>query len=652
MKSPLRHIPSILLVLFIAGCAEQPIHPGKAPAPVPDDTSPAMVRPAIVDEVERLLDMAERSRDSATANTARLDALAELLQRGDGQQARELLDILDRTRLSPRQQVRHALLGARLELQEQRPNEALERLQALPADEGRTEAALQIDLSLVRAGALDALGRHLDSAHERTLIHPWLRDDSRREENATALFASLAATDMPTLERAIADATREDWRGWLELAVVVRDIRPGPRAQLAALARWEQRYATLAPLRSATDMLPTVRGRIRQPARVALLLPLSGDAAAAGLAVLHGYLVEYLQQLNTGEAPPSFAVVDSAAAPGGFAAAYAATVADGAEFVIGPLLKEDLGAFGPAQPASVPTLALNFSDTPPPPDGHLYAFGLDASDEAEQLARAAQVRGFRHVVVLSDGSPLSQRQVQRFREHWRTSSPAGGDIIDTLTLGDLNVFRRELEQMLLIQGNQQRVSALTQLLGRGLVTETRRRQDLDLFAMFANPTAARSLRPLVSFLYAGDLPVWATSQSHSAQSEQRRDRDLEAVRFLDAPWFAPPEQRLREALGEDATPGATQRFAALGVDACRLQSRTDLLEWVNTLGLSGATGELVLDDRHRLHRRLSWYTFKGGVAVAEDSRVALVPPDHTKSPSTEGEAPWSMDEASKTVPQP
>ena len=648
MKSPLRrHLPLVLSLLVAAGCSQQPERPGagaKTPEPAPTVQQP------VADEVERLLALAARSQDPLAAGDARLDAAAELLRRGDGARAHTLLDELAQSMLSERQRARHALLGARLDLDAGDAQRALARLQAVPSAVEGADAALQVELALARAEVHEALGRHLDGARERTAAHPWLTDDTARRDNARAIFAALAATDMHTLERTSADATREDWRGWLELALVVRDMRRAPGQQLAELARWEQRYALIAALRAGSGLLPAIRERIRQPARVALLLPLSGDAAAGGLAVLHGYLAEHLRQLDAGESPPPAAIIDTSSIAGGFAAAYAGAVADGAEFVIGPLLKEDIAAFGPALPVAVPTLALNFSDAPPP-DGPLYSFGLDALDEADQLADAAHQRGLRQVVLLGDGSEQAHRQAQRFRERRRALGDE--DVADSLVLGDLNAFRGDFERTLLLEGSRRRSAALAGLLSRQLVTETRRRQDLQLLVMFANPVAARSLRPLVSFLQAGDLPLWAASQAHAARPNRRDDRDLEAVRFLDAPWFSAAEQPLREALVAGVPAGGLQRLAALGADACRLQSRSELLEWMNALGLSGATGELALDARRQLHRRLSWYAFGGGRVTAENARGALVAPaEHATSLSTEGETPWNTTPATPPAQQP
>ncbi len=648
MKSPLRrHLPLALSLLVAAGCSQQPERPAAgATTPQP---APAAPQP-VADEVEHLLALAARSQDPLVAGDARLEAAAELLRRGDGARARALLDELAQSTLSARQRAHHALLGARLDLDAGDAQQALARLQAIPATIEGMDATLQVELALARAEVHEALGQHLDGARERTAAHPWLADDTARRDNARAILAALAATDLHTLERTSADATREDWRGWLELALVVRDTRRAPGQQLAELSRWEQRYALIAALRSAGELLPAIRERIRQPGRVALLLPLSGDAAAGGLAVLHGYLAEHLRQLDAGEAPPPVAIIDTSAMAGGFAAAYAGAVADGTEFVIGPLLKEDIAAFGPALPVAVPTLALNFSDAPPP-DGRLYSFGLDALDEADQLADAAHQRGLRQVVLLSDDSELARRQAQRFRERRRALGDE--DVADSLVLGDLNAFRGDFDRTLLLEGSRRRSAALTGLLSRQLVTETRRRQDLQLLVMFANPVAARSLRPLVSFLQAGDLPLWAASQAHAANPSRRDDRDLEAVRFLDAPWFSGAEQPLRQALGDGVPAGGLQRLAALGVDACRLQSRHGLLEWMNALGLSGATGELTLDGRRKLHRRLSWYAFSGGLVTAEHARGALVAPAaHAAGLSTEGETPWNTTQAAPPARQP
>lgn len=639
--------PLLLATLLVAaGCSEQPAKPSSTPMPQQQEPPSPQGEPA--DDVARLLALAARS-EGAAASEARLDAVAELLRRGELDRAAALLDELEAAPLASAQWVRHTLLRARLELEGGDAAAALARMDnpALQAEGATVARALQVELALARADALLALQRHLDGARERVRVQPLLSDETARHENTRAIFAALAAADMVTLERATGAAASDDWRGWLELAAIVRDLRRGPAEQLAALARWEQRYALIAPLQPAVrELLPAIRERIGQPARVALLLPLGGRTGPGATAVLNGYLAEHMRQLAAGEQPPPVAVVDTVASPGGFAGAYAAAVADGAGMVIGPLLKEDLAAFGPALQPTVTTLALNFDDAAPSDGSLLYEFGLDGADEVAQLAAAARRRGFAHAVVVADDSDASRRQAQEFERLWNGNDTR---VLGTLYLGDINEFRRRFEQTLLFEQSRQRSAALSRLLGLELVAEPRRRQDLDLIVMLSGPVGARSIRPLLAFLYAGDLPLWSTSQASGARADPRNDRDLEDVRFLDLPWFSGAERPLRETLQRSVPAGGLQRLAALGADACRLQSRIGLFDWMNGAGLSGATGELVLDATRRLHRQSQWYVFDNGLAAPEEQRAAMLTTT-LNARSTEGETPWTDTSAAPPPP--
>jgi len=630
--------------LALAACSGQPEQaPPESPAPRENVAAPVQ-EPE--DEVARLLALAARGEPAAAAD-ARLQAAAELIRRGEGARASSVLDPLETAQLDSSQWTRLTALRARLALDAGDPRTALERLEnpALETESAGAARAVQVELAFVRADVFAALGRPLDAARERTAVQARLSDDAERRDNVLAILRALGAVDMGMLEQETRVAASDDWRGWLELAGALRDLRRGPAEQSAALAQWQQRYALIAPLQAAArDFLPAMRERIVQPARVAILLPLSGRAAAGAQAVLNGYLAEHMHQLGNGEQPPPVAVIDTDA--GGFAAAYAAAISDGATLVIGPLLKDDLAAFGPALQVSVPTLALNFAESLPTEPTKLREFGLDATDEVAQMVAAASEQGLTNALLLSDGTEVSRRQAADFERLWRAGNAR---LVGTLELQELNEFRHGVEQSLLLEQSRQRSAALSLLLGRELVTEPRRRQDLDLVAVFAAPVAARSIRPLVSFLYAGDLPVWSTSQAYGARANPREDRDLDDVRFLDLPWFSGAERPLRESLRESVPAGGLQRLAALGVDACRLQSRLQLLDWLNDAGLTGATGALVLDGGVRLRRLSQWYVFDNGVARPERQRVPLATPIPNDL-SREGETSWQDTSAAAPPP--
>jgi len=293
----------VAALLVAAGCSDQPEKPSSEHIPLPEKPATQPAEPA--DEVERLLALAARS-DGAAAREARLDAAAELVRRGDLARAATLLDELEAASLDSAQWIRHSLLRARLELEGGDAAAALARLDnpALQAEGAAVGRALQVELALTRADTLAALQQHLESARERVRVQPLLSDETARHDNTHAIFAALAGADMAALERETGVAASDDWRGWLELTALVRDLRRGPDEQLGALASWEQRYSLIAPLQPAVnELLPAIRERVRQPARVALLLPLSGRAAPGATAVLNGYLAEHMRQLAAGEQP-------------------------------------------------------------------------------------------------------------------------------------------------------------------------------------------------------------------------------------------------------------------------------------------------------------------------------------------------------------
>src|SRR5690606_20960939 len=82
--------------------------------------------------------------------------------------------------------------------------------------------------------------------------------------------------------------------------------------------------------------------------------------------------------------------------------AYAQAQFDGAQWLIGPVNKDQVQQISEYEKLPLLTLALNYSDrdkTDKLPD-NLYQFGLAAEDEAIQIANQAWADGKRHALVL------------------------------------------------------------------------------------------------------------------------------------------------------------------------------------------------------------------------------------------------------------
>ena len=640
MKHTAVGIAVLISALAGSGCSSPPAQrpPEQPPAAVTEPPSPESVDP-VTDALAR----ANRS-DPAGRSALLLDAAGMLLQRKEYVRVISVLGEGDFSSAGPEERARRALLLADALAG---TGETARALELLGAAGGSVEAplprALEVELRDARARLLLALDRPLDSAVARAELQPWITDDSARATNLRQILDALGHVPLGELDRIAAQSGSDEWRSWVELSVIAREMRRPPMQQRKALQDWQQRFGGSSTSASAVSaLLERTNASIADPRRVALLLPLTGRAASSGQAVLQGYLAGYYSDMASGESVPALAIVDTAGTPEGFADAYRKTSGDGAEVVIGPLLKEELAAFSSGLIARVPTLALNFLDDSTTPIPGVRQFGIDLSDEVSQLTTDARRTGMARAIVLADGSPRARRLVDEFGKQWRDS---GGELVDTLYLGDLNEYRLNLEQTLLLDRSADRSAAISQLTGLELQIEPRRRMDVDVVVLLAEPAGARSIRALLPFLYAGDIPARAISMSYAAGSGQGSDFDLESMRLLDMPWFSGSEEPVRAVAA--VRRGPFERLVALGVDAERLQSRLGLLDNCPEWSLGGATGEVSAGEDGRLRRRTTWFVIDAGEAKPELQRASL--PGQTP---TEGTQAWTpAEEAPAHTPE-
>ena len=413
-------------------------------------------------------------------------------------------------------------------------------------------------------------------------------------------------------------------RGWplqpaatalLLLLAAVACTSPSPTqrgADVAGIAAASQATAgrSSEPAPGAGIGQPTASdtGPAGYPRLVALLLPLSGRQQAAGVAVRDGFLAAVLAQDVTQR--PTVNIYDSAAL--GAAAAYARAINEGAQFVVGPLTKEEVQAVANSGSVSVPSLALNYLPDSALPPGLLYQFALDPEDEARQVARRALADGHTHGVALVPDNEWGQRLLRAFDAEF---AAAGGTLVGR-TLYDTAArdYSLPITRLLLIDQSRTRSSALAATLGTRFEFEPRTRSDVQFVFIGAQPLQGRSLRPALRFHLSQDLPVYATSDVFELDSDA--NADLDGVIFPDMPWIVAPDataNNLQRSLSSywPARSKCRGRLYAFGYDAFQLipvlrSSRP------TATPLVGMTGRLAVDDRGRVRRELDWAQVENG----------------------------------------
>jgi outer membrane PBP1 activator LpoA protein len=390
--------------------------------------------------------------------------------------------------------------------------------------------------------------------------------------------------------------------GWLELAPVAADLGRDPSRGSTELAAWRKRYPAHPANESiltAAKAPATTTGPIAYPDQIALLLPLSGRSEGIGVAVRDGFLAAYFA--TDVKSRPHLRIYDVAAQP--VAAAYSQAVDDGASVVVGPLTKEDVAEVAPLAAGRIPLLALNFLGESAAVGRNVYQYALLPEDEARMVARrVAADSHLKGIAILIDGE-LGNRIGGAFADEL---SHFGGNILQTerfeATRADFSDTIRGSLQVQSVKGEP-----------------STHRTDVDFVFIAGNASTARLIVSQLKFHYAGDIPVYSTSDSFEPAPDA--NRDIDGLIFPDMPWMISADPvifQLREAV-RAAWPARTarrDRLYAFGFDAFRLAPLIAGKSAGQATELDGMTGTLHIDANNRIRRDLNWVQIKNGVPAA------------------------------------
>ncbi|MGH8570062.1 MAG: penicillin-binding protein activator, partial [Gammaproteobacteria bacterium] len=373
---------------------------------------------------------------------------------------------------------------------------------------------------------------------------------------------------------------------------------------------------------AGSSVLPTLAARPPAtdlgPRRIGLLLPLSGQYAAAARAIQDGFIAAWYEDRD---GDPERAVVVYDADASNVQRLYDQAVDEGADFIVGPLEKPAIQTLLKRGSLPVPTLALNQIDTAAParsavavaapeaggtvpgPAPAVYQFALAPEDEARQIAERAWLDGRLRALVIAPEGPWGTRVVEAFKRHWEA---LGGRIAAYETFPSAT------------RDYASAVHALVAASGRaeGVPGGAPGRAG-DFVFMVATPLEGRQIHPQLAEA-AGDLPIYATSHVYSGSRATEADQDLEGVMFPDMPWILTPERiSMRQVIARHFAQALREqsRLLAFGVDAYELVSRLAGLQMDPVRGYEGATGTLHLDGAGRIQRNLVWGRFSAGVPV-------------------------------------
>ena len=272
-KKATRSVPLLLAALIFAGCGTQ----------APDQSTAHLQGSAQADSGFYLQQMSQSTND--TRINWQLLAIRALLKEGKTKQAAELFSQLPQD-LNDTQRHEQTLLSAELKV-------------AQKDYDGAKKILGTIDLSTLdknqqarfwQAGITSEQGRPSLTLLRALIAQEPLLAGADKQKNIDATWQALASMTQDQAKALVINADENVLQGWLDLQQMWFNNRSDPNMLKAGITDWQKRY----PQNPGAKMLPTQLVNVQnfKPAstsKIALLLPLNGQAAVFGRAIQQGF---------------------------------------------------------------------------------------------------------------------------------------------------------------------------------------------------------------------------------------------------------------------------------------------------------------------------------------------------------------------------
>lgn len=272
-KKAAHSVPLLLAALIFTGCGTQ----------APDQSTAHMQGSAQADSGFYLQQMSQSTND--TRINWQLLAIRALLKEGKTQQAAELFSQLPQD-LNDTQRHEQTLLSAELKV-------------AQKDYDGAKKILGTIDLNTLdknqqarfwQAGITAEQGRPSLTLLRALIAQEPLLAGADKQKNIDATWQALASMTQDQAKALVINADENVLQGWLDLQQMWFNNRSDPNMLKAGITDWQKRY----PQNPGAKMLPTQLVNVQnfKPAstsKIALLLPLNGQAAVFGRAIQQGF---------------------------------------------------------------------------------------------------------------------------------------------------------------------------------------------------------------------------------------------------------------------------------------------------------------------------------------------------------------------------
>ena len=385
------------------------------------------------------------------------------------------------------------------------------------------------------------------------------RSIQQRMWDKLKLTALLPITDFETIEP-------PELRGWWELA------RASQRAtSTAAMVREYATWAQLYPDHPAASS-PPFTASLRHPSldELVILLPRRGQLSIASDAIRHGIMMAYFEDSSKRRFMPAprvrFVDVDSTPVKTQVLQAFEA----GASAVVGLIDKQNVESVLAIDQLPGPMLALNRVEGQVPSSPEVKQFSFVVTDESNYLAKELVRRGLERVVLFSCNHSWAQRARASF-----LNSMDSEKILANVVFASPDSIISSVADGLAVTASQERHAELERILQRTIVSEDRRRQDIDAIVAFVDESEVETFLAALRYHFASDIPLFLSESA--IRSGLPVDVPNGTV-VTGTTWLVDENLAIEDALEQLGLPRTALSLITFGADAYRLINRWDELQ--------------------------------------------------------------------------
>ncbi|NHB92749.1 penicillin-binding protein activator [Photorhabdus cinerea] len=505
---------------------------------------------------------------------------------------------------------------------------------------------------------------------------PLLQDDTIHQKNIDDTWQILTRFSPQDSSGLVINADENVLQGWLDLLSTYQDNKQDSDKLQAAIRDWKIRY----PQNPAAQSLPTqLQQEAIQPqgtnARIALFLPLSGQAKVFGEAIRQGFLdaqaglpspsmpTENPANLppiaNSNNAPdettPANATPNEATPAESAIPTVQSTPAiantpintqqvkiydtasqplenllmqaeqDGMNLVVGPLLKPDVVKLVQIN-TPLNMLVLNELDNAQPQPNICY-FSLSPEDEAKNAAEHIWQQQKQNPLILVPRSSFGDRIAKAFAEEWQKQ---GGHTVLQQTFGSSAELKQSINRGIGIRltgtavvvhvANQPIPTTMGNQEIPQINTDVVSTSDGAVDAVYIVSTLDELtlIKPMIDMAVSSrNKPaLYASSRSNQAGAGPDFRLEMEGVQFSDIPLIAGANLPLmQQAAGKFANDYSLMRLYAMGIDAWSLANQFSQIQLQSGFHLNGASGMLSVQENCAIFRQLPWMQYHHGQII-------------------------------------